>query len=107
MAFLQAADAIELAMGIEKNGEAFYRAVAQKAGSAPVHALFEDLAEQEEAPAVDAVPDDPARHAESEQADTPRACHDADPERRVGHPQHQPAVGERLDGPGHGTEERA
>jgi rubrerythrin len=47
MAFLQAADAIELAMGIEKNGEAFYRAVAQKAGSVPVRALFQDLAEQE------------------------------------------------------------
>jgi rubrerythrin len=47
MAFLQAADAIEMAMGIEKNGEAFYRAVAQKAQTSQVRALFEDLAEQE------------------------------------------------------------
>jgi rubrerythrin len=47
MAFLQAADAIEMAMGIEKNGESFYRAVAQKAQTPDVRTLFEDLAEQE------------------------------------------------------------
>ena len=42
MAFLQAADAVEMAMGIEKNGEAFYRAAARKAQSAPIRVLFED-----------------------------------------------------------------
>jgi rubrerythrin len=47
MAFLQAADAIEMAMGIEQSGEAFYRAVAKKAQTLPVRVLFEDLAEQE------------------------------------------------------------
>ncbi|MCJ7738748.1 MAG: ferritin family protein [Anaerolineae bacterium] len=47
MAFLQAADAFEMAMGIEKNGEAFYRAVAQKAQAFQVRGLFADLAEQE------------------------------------------------------------
>jgi rubrerythrin len=47
MAFLQAADALEMAMGIEKNGEAFYRAVTQKAQTPQVRALFEDLADQE------------------------------------------------------------
>lgn len=47
MAFLQAADAVEMAMGIETNGEAFYRAVARKARSSQARALFEDLAEQE------------------------------------------------------------
>jgi rubrerythrin len=47
MAFLQAADAVELAMGIEDSGEAFYRAVAKKAQTLPVRVLFEDLADQE------------------------------------------------------------
>ena len=47
MPFLQAADVVELAMQLEKTGEAFYRAVAGKARSAPVRALFEDLAAQE------------------------------------------------------------
>ena len=47
MSIFKAADAIEMAMEIEKRGEAFYRAVAKKAGSAQVRALFEELAEQE------------------------------------------------------------
>lgn len=47
MAFVQAADALELAMNIETNGEAFYKAVAAKAGNSDVQALFEDLAVQE------------------------------------------------------------
>jgi rubrerythrin len=47
MAFLQAADAIEMAKGIETSGEAFYRAVAKKAQTLEVRVLFEDLADQE------------------------------------------------------------
>ncbi|MBL7202273.1 MAG: ferritin family protein [Anaerolineae bacterium] len=47
MAFLKAADAIEMAMGIETSGETFYRVVAQKAKMEGVQALFEDLAVQE------------------------------------------------------------
>ncbi len=47
MAFLQAADAVEMAMGIETSGEAFYRAVAKKAQTPEVRVLFEDLADQE------------------------------------------------------------
>jgi rubrerythrin len=47
MAFLQAADAVELAMGIEDSGEAFYRAVAKKTDTLAVRVLFEDLADQE------------------------------------------------------------
>jgi rubrerythrin len=47
MAFLQAADAIEMAKGIETSGEAFYRAVAKKAQRLDVRVLFEDLADQE------------------------------------------------------------
>lgn len=47
MAFLKAADALEMAMGIETAGETFYRAVAQKAQTLPIRVLFEDLAEQE------------------------------------------------------------
>jgi len=47
MAFFQAEDALELAMGIETNGEAFYRAVTEKAQVAEIKALFQDLAEQE------------------------------------------------------------
>ncbi|MFN2154159.1 MAG: ferritin family protein, partial [Anaerolineae bacterium] len=47
MAFIQAADALELAMNIETNGEAFYKAVANKAGNDDVRAMFEDLAVQE------------------------------------------------------------
>jgi rubrerythrin len=44
---ITAADVLELAMKVEKSGEAFYKAVAQKAKSADVKALFVDLAEQE------------------------------------------------------------
>lgn len=47
MPLLKAADIVEMAMGLEKSGEAFYRAVAQKAMSERVQALFDDLAEQE------------------------------------------------------------
>lgn len=47
MAFVQAADALELAMEIETNGGAFYKAVAEKARTGEVQALFEDLADQE------------------------------------------------------------
>jgi rubrerythrin len=47
LAILRAADITELAMELEKNGEAFYRAVAEKVDSPEVRALFEDLAEQE------------------------------------------------------------
>ena len=47
MVFFQAADALELAMSIETNGEAFYRAAMQKTEVAEIKALFEDLAAQE------------------------------------------------------------
>jgi rubrerythrin len=47
MAFLQAADAVEMAMGIETSGEAFYRAVAKKAETLEIRVLFEYLADQE------------------------------------------------------------
>jgi rubrerythrin len=47
MAFMRAADVTELAMELEKSGEAFYRAVAKKVPSPQVRTLFEDLAEQE------------------------------------------------------------
>lgn len=47
MAFFRASDVTELAMELEKSGEAFYRAVAQKADSPAVRSLFEELAEQE------------------------------------------------------------
>jgi rubrerythrin len=47
MVFVKAADALELAMNIETNGEAFYRAVAGKTEDAAARALFEDLALQE------------------------------------------------------------
>jgi rubrerythrin len=47
MAFVQAADAVEMAMGIETSGEAFYRAVAKKTQTLEVRVLFEDLADQE------------------------------------------------------------
>ena len=48
MPLLKAADVLELAMGLEQSGEAFYRAVAKKATLPQVRALFSDLAEQEE-----------------------------------------------------------
>lgn len=47
MAIFKATDVIEMALEIEKSGEVFYRAVAHKAQSPQVQALFEDLAEQE------------------------------------------------------------
>ncbi len=47
MAIFQASDVIEMALEIEKSGEAFYRAVATKAQSPQVQALFEELADME------------------------------------------------------------
>lgn len=47
MAFLNASDIMDLAMQVEKNGEAFYQAVAKQTTSAQIRALFEDLADQE------------------------------------------------------------
>jgi rubrerythrin len=44
---LQATDMFELAMQVERSGEAFYRAAAEKVGSHRVRDLFEDLALQE------------------------------------------------------------
>jgi rubrerythrin len=45
--FLQAGDITELAMQVEKSGEAFYRAVATKSASPQLRAFFEELANQE------------------------------------------------------------
>jgi rubrerythrin len=47
MAFLTAAEALKWALEIEKNGEAFYEAVAAKNADPEVKALFEYLAAQE------------------------------------------------------------
>ncbi len=47
MAIFHATDIIEMAMELEKSGEVFYGAVAKKAPSPEVRALFEDMAEQE------------------------------------------------------------
>jgi rubrerythrin len=47
MAFLNASDIVDLACQVEKNGEAFYRAVAKETRSPEIRALFEDLADQE------------------------------------------------------------
>jgi rubrerythrin len=47
MAIFTAAEALEMAMEIEKNGEVFYTAVAEKSADPEVQALFEDLAAQE------------------------------------------------------------
>lgn len=47
MSIYKATDIVEMALEIEKSGELFYRAVAEKAKSTEVKALFEDLAEQE------------------------------------------------------------
>jgi rubrerythrin len=44
---MKTADITELAMELEKSGEAFYRAVAEKADSQAVRDLFVDLADQE------------------------------------------------------------
>jgi rubrerythrin len=48
MAVFTAAEALEMAMEIEKNGEVFYNAAAAKSGDVEVTALFEDLAAQEQ-----------------------------------------------------------
>jgi len=47
MAIFRAADVVEMAMELEKSGEIFYNAVAEKAASPEVQALFEDLAAEE------------------------------------------------------------
>ncbi len=47
MAIFTAAEALEMAMEIEKNGEVFYTTVAEKSADPEVQALFEDLAAQE------------------------------------------------------------
>ena len=49
MAVFTAAEGLEMAMEIEKNGETFYNAVAEKSDAPEVKALFEDLAAQERA----------------------------------------------------------
>jgi rubrerythrin len=48
MALFTAVEALEMAMEIEKNGEAFYKAVAAQAADAGARALFEELAAQEQ-----------------------------------------------------------
>lgn len=48
MAVFTAAEALEMAMEIEKNGEVFYNAAAAKSDDAEITALFEDLAAQEQ-----------------------------------------------------------
>jgi len=47
MAIFRASEIVEMAMELEKSGELFYDAVARKAASEEVRALFEDLAEEE------------------------------------------------------------
>jgi rubrerythrin len=47
MALFTAAEGLEMAMEIEKNGQTFYNAVAEKSADPEVKALFEDLAVQE------------------------------------------------------------
>jgi rubrerythrin len=47
MAVFEAAQALEMAMRIEANGEAFYRAASEKSDDADLKELFEDLASQE------------------------------------------------------------
>ena len=47
MAIFRATDIFEMAMELEKSGEIFYDAVAKKATSPDVRALFEELAQQE------------------------------------------------------------
>jgi len=49
MAIFTAAEAIEMALEIEKSGEAFYHAAAERSDDPEVKALFEDLAAQERA----------------------------------------------------------
>jgi rubrerythrin len=47
MAVFRAAQALEMAMGMEANGEAFYRAVSEKTDDEELKGLFEELASQE------------------------------------------------------------
>ena len=47
MAVFTAAEALEMALEIERNGETFYNAAAEKSADPEVKALFEDLAVQE------------------------------------------------------------
>jgi rubrerythrin len=47
MAVFGAAQALEMAMSMEVNGEAFYKAVSEKTGDAELKELFEDLASRE------------------------------------------------------------
>ena len=47
MAVFQAGQALEMAMGMEVSGEAFYKAVSEKTDDEELKALFEDLASQE------------------------------------------------------------
>jgi rubrerythrin len=48
MAVFTAAEALEMALEIEKNGEVFYNAAAEKSDDAEIKTLFEDLAAQEQ-----------------------------------------------------------
>ncbi|MBN1979834.1 MAG: ferritin family protein [Anaerolineae bacterium] len=48
MAVFTAAEALEMALEIEKNGEVFYKAAAAKSDDSEIKALFEDLAAQEQ-----------------------------------------------------------
>jgi len=48
MAVFTAAEALEMAMEIEKNGEVFYNAAAAKSDDVEIKMLFEDLAAQEQ-----------------------------------------------------------
>ena len=47
MSSYEAADILDLAMQVERSGEAFYRGVAAKSTSSELKSLFTDLAEQE------------------------------------------------------------
>lgn len=49
MAIFTAAEALEIAMEIERNGQVFYSAVAAKASDPELRALFVELARQEQA----------------------------------------------------------
>ena len=77
MAVFEAAQALEMAMSIEVNGEAFYRAASEKSDDAKLKELFEDLASQERghyrvfqrmARDVEPAPELPGQEAEDYQA---------------------------------------
>lgn len=77
MAVFEAAQALEMAMRIELNGEAFYRAASEKSNDAELKELFEDLAFQERghyrafqrmAREVEPAPELPGQEAEDYQA---------------------------------------